>query len=300
MKTKETTSVNSPIRQTLQEPERTRTTIPFQTPRLGGQNQISPSTIPAARPEITPSPRRNAHRNARISSTHFPSSHLPHPYPRTHVARRVAPPRSPARPTLIQSNGSRIPATEFPTIGRSRDRPTTPTNHASRSRVRRPRAGFRRGLSSTIATPVVSSPEPVAGVVNRPKSTSIGSSTTQHHARGIQSRNPKFLGRSFASIDIHPRARAMETKRKKIKRNVNPRAGPSSSSSSSLRTIFTNSESWNAVRASARAQSVSKRCTISHQLMFFTTHPVQNSFIRHSVPTFGPDTRVRMTQSAFA
>lgn len=91
----------------------------------------------------------------------------------------------------------------------------TPTNHAPRSRIRRPRAGTRRGVLSTIIPPVVSSPEPVAAVVNRPKSTSIGSSI-QHHARGIRSRNPKFLRRSFASIDIHPSAHAVETETKKI------------------------------------------------------------------------------------
>ena len=83
----------------------------------------------------------------------------------------------------------------------------TPTNHAPRSRVRRPRAGTRRGVLSTIPPPVVSSPEPVAAVVNRPKSTSIGSSI-QHHARGIQSIAKSKIPRSILHVDRHPPVRA--------------------------------------------------------------------------------------------
>ena len=106
----------------------------------------------------------------------------------------------------------------------------TPTNHAPRSRVRRPRAGNRRGVLSTITPPVVSSPEPVAAVVNRPKSTSIGSSI-QHHARGIQSIAKSKIPRSILHVDRHPPVRARGgTRYEKSKRNGNPRAGPSPSS----------------------------------------------------------------------
>lgn len=67
MKTKQTTSVNSPICLTPQEPERTRTTIPFQTSSARRSNQISPSTAPPRAPK---SRRRRAE-----TPTETPGSH---------------------------------------------------------------------------------------------------------------------------------------------------------------------------------------------------------------------------------
>lgn len=175
----------------------------------------------------------------------------------------------------------------------------TPTKHASRSRVRRPRAGTRRGVLSTITPPVVSSPEPVAAVVNRPKSTSIGSSI-QHHARGIQSRNPKFPGRSFTSIDIHPSAHAVETDTKKSKRNGNPRAGPSPSSRRRRRRYAPSSQTASLgmpCSASARARVRARVDAIFSQLKFLPL--ILLEILLYEIVyrfRFLTNTRVRLTQ----
>lgn len=178
----------------------------------------------------------------------------------------------------------------------------TPTKHASRSRVRRPRAGTRRGVLSTITPPVVSSPEPVAAVVNRPKSTSIGSSI-QHHARGIQSRNPKFPGRSFTSIDIHPSAHAVETDTKKSKRNGNPRAGPSPSSRRRRRRYAPSSQTASLgmpCSASARARVRARVDANFFPVEVFTIDTVRNIIIRNRVPVSVFDKYPRAIDSAFS
>ena len=184
---------------TLQESERARTTIPFQTPRLGGQTKPNqPLHRPRSAPRNHPSSRRNAHRNARISSTHFPSSHLTHPYPQTHVARRVAPARSPARPKLIQSNGSRIPATEFPTIG--------PAIYRRRPRITLPDRAFDVHAPRFNAGYYPPSPDPSFRAPNPSRPSSTAQSQHQPGRRSNTTRAEFSREIQTSSVDPSPRS----------------------------------------------------------------------------------------------
>ena len=203
MKTKQTTSVNSRIRQTF----RTRTTIRFRL--VSSTVKRQPLQPPAVRPKNAPTTRRNAHQNAHISSMHFLSTRLSHLYPQT--ASRDA--SDPYDHPLAQNsaNGSRIPATEFPAIGpenhrrrrQSRVRPIASQNwtrdiiyrHPTRGSEPRARRDGRQPSKSTSTSSEVADPTPRRA---EPK-------------REIQ--NP-FV-RSFASIDTDPSVHAVETETKK-------------------------------------------------------------------------------------
>jgi len=200
MKTKQTTSVNSRIRQTF----RTRTTIRFRlvSSTVKRQPLQPPRRPPQKRADDAPKrpPKRPYFIDAFSLNAFIPS------VPPNRLARRVRPVRSPARPKFSQrlaDSRHRIPS------DRSREPPTTTPIPRPTHREPELDAGYYPPSPHPwLRTP---SPSRRASTVQVNINIKRGrrSNTT---ARGTETRNPKSF-RSIVRLDRHPPVRSRDGNR---------------------------------------------------------------------------------------
>jgi len=205
MKTKQTTSVNSRIRQTF----RTRTTIRF---------RLVSSTVKRQPLQPPPSAPKTRRRRAE-TPTKTPIFHRCIFSQRVYPICTPKPPRA-TRPTRTITRSPKIQPTArgFPPQNSQRSVPRTTDDDANpASDPSRARTG--RGILSTVTPPVAPNPEPVATGVNRPSQHQHQArSPIQHH--GARNRNAKS---KILSFDRSPRSTPTRpfTRWKPKRKNIN-------------------------------------------------------------------------------